>query len=174
VHAGVDTDFDTFDGTDRLSRPNLGYHRLSAIRAPSALKFQRFAAASTLAHVLLLAFQGNSMLKISITDTRAQRRLLVEGRLVAPWVAELRTTWERVRSEGDGRQVVIDIGSVTLISQEGENTLLQLLNDGATFRCCSGVLTKHVLQQLARRCQKPPSELIDETGPGLRKPRGPK
>jgi hypothetical protein len=39
VHAGVDTDFDTFDGTDRLSRPNLGYHGLSAIRAPCALNF---------------------------------------------------------------------------------------------------------------------------------------
>jgi hypothetical protein len=114
------------------------------------------------------------MLKTSITDTRAQRRLLVEGRLVAPWVAELRTTRERVKSERDGRQVAIDIGSVTLISQEGENTLLQLLNDGATFRCCSGVLTKHVLQQLARRCHKSPIELIDQAGPGLRKPRGPK
>jgi len=114
------------------------------------------------------------MLKISITDTRAQRRLLVEGRLIAPWVAELRTTWDRVKSERDRRQVVIDIGNVTLISQEGENALLQLLSEGAKFRCCNGVLTKHVLQQLARRCQKDTNELIDAAHPRVREPRGSK
>jgi hypothetical protein len=36
------------------------------------------------------------------------------------------------------------------ISQEAENTLLEMMNEGATFRC-RGVLTKHVVQQLARR-----------------------
>ena len=108
------------------------------------------------------------MLKISITDTRAQRRLLVEGRLVAPWVAELRTTWDRVKSEGDGRQVVIDIGSVTLISQEGENALLQLMNDGAKFRCCSGVLTKHVLTmpQAIKRSSSTNAKLLGFTDRG--------
>jgi hypothetical protein len=112
------------------------------------------------------------MLKISIADTRAQRRLLVEGRLVAPWVAELRTTWERVKSERDGRQVVIDIGNVTLISQEGENALLQLINDGAKFRCCSGVLTKHVLQQLARRGQRNANELVEAERPRADRQKG--
>jgi hypothetical protein len=31
------------------------------------------------------------MLKISIHDTPSQRQLLVEGKLIAPWAAELQT-----------------------------------------------------------------------------------
>lgn len=95
------------------------------------------------------------MLKISVVDGRTQRRLLLEGQLAAPWVAELRTAWQRAKAELDGRELVIDMGSVMVISQEAENALLQIMNEGARFRC-SGVLTKHVLQQLMRRSKKDP------------------
>jgi hypothetical protein len=96
------------------------------------------------------------MLKISVVDSRTQRRLVLEGRLIAPWVAELRAAWKRANAEPDGRELVIDIGNVMVISQEAENTLLQMMNEGARFRCCSGVLTKHVVQQLMRRSKKNP------------------
>ncbi len=95
------------------------------------------------------------MLKISVVESRTQRRLVLEGRLIAPWVAELRTEWSRARAEFDGRELVIDMENVMVISQEAENTLLQMMNEGARFRC-SGVLTKHVLQQLMRRRKKSP------------------
>ena len=39
------------------------------------------------------------MLKISVTDTRTQRRLILEGSLVDPWVGELRTTYVKVKEE---------------------------------------------------------------------------
>ena len=100
------------------------------------------------------------MLKISVVDSRTQRRLVLEGQLIAPWVAELRAAWTRVRAELNGRDVVIELDHVMVISQEGENALLQLINEGARFRC-RGVLTKHVLQQLARRGKKSANELIE-------------
>jgi len=100
------------------------------------------------------------MLKISVVDSRTQRRLVLEGQLIAPWVAELRAEWTRVRAELNGRDVVIELDHVMVISQEGENALLQLINEGARFRC-RGVLTKHVLQQLARRGKKSANELIE-------------
>jgi len=93
------------------------------------------------------------MLKISVIDTQNRRRLVLEGRLVAPWVAELRTTWSRAKAESYGRELVIDMANVIAVSQEAENTLLQIMNEGARFRC-SEVLTKHVLQQLKRRSKK--------------------
>lgn len=93
------------------------------------------------------------MLKISIIDSPTQRRLILEGRLIAPWVEELRTTWTIAKAEFDGRELVIDMGNVMFVSPEAENTLLQMMNEGARFRC-SGVLTKHVLQQLKRRNKK--------------------
>jgi hypothetical protein len=106
------------------------------------------------------------MLKISVLDSRTQRRLVLEGRLIAPWVAELRTAWRSAKAELAGRELVVDIGNVMVISQEAENTLLQMMNEGARFRCCSGVLTKHVLQQLVRRSKKNPvqQEMGDERG----------
>ena len=93
------------------------------------------------------------MLKISVVDNRTQRRLVLEGRLVAPWVAELWTVWKEAKEELDGRELMIDMENVMVVSQEAENALLQMMNDGARFRC-SGVLTKHVLQQLKRRCKR--------------------
>jgi hypothetical protein len=93
------------------------------------------------------------MLKISIVNNRTQCRLILEGRLIAPWVEELRTTWRTAKEEFDGRELVIDMENVIVVSQEAENTLLQMMNEGARFRS-SGVLTKHVLQQLKRRNKK--------------------
>lgn len=93
------------------------------------------------------------MLKISIVDTRTQRRLVLEGRLVAPWVAELTTAWRSAKADCDGRELVIDMENVMVVSEEAENTLMQMMNEGARFRC-SGVLTRYVLQQLKRRCKR--------------------
>ncbi len=93
------------------------------------------------------------MLKISFVESRTQRRLVIEGRLIAPWVAELKTAWKRAKAGLEGRELVIDMGNVMVISQEAENTLLQMMNEGATFRC-GGILTKHVIQQLMRRSKK--------------------
>ncbi len=93
------------------------------------------------------------MLKISVLDTRRQRQLVIEGKLVGPWVAEMRDACDRARSGASGRELLIDFRSLTAISQEGENLLLQLLKEGVKFRCC-GVFAKHVLSQLNRRARK--------------------
>jgi hypothetical protein len=93
------------------------------------------------------------MLKISIIENRPERRLVLEGKLIAPWVAELRNAWKAANGELEGRALVVDLRNVTVISQEGENALFELMSEGAKFRCC-GVLTRHVLKQLARKKQR--------------------
>jgi hypothetical protein len=100
----------------------------------------------------------NGMLRISIIDSRTERRLVLEGKLIAPWVAELRNTWKTAKTELQGRALVIDLGDIIVISQEGENALLELMSEGAKFRC-GGVLTKYLIQQLTRRCKR------DSSGP---------
>ena len=91
------------------------------------------------------------MLKISTIDTKSERRLLVEGKLVEPWVAELRRTWATAGEGLEGRKLVIDLHNATVISTEGEYALFDLLSEGAKFSC-GGVLTKHLLKTLADRC----------------------
>lgn len=92
------------------------------------------------------------MFKISIVDTPAQRRLVVEGRLSEPWIGELRATWRNTSHDLAGRKLVIDLSSLTVISREGEDAILDLMKSGAKF-CCAGILTRHVLKRLARRCR---------------------
>jgi hypothetical protein len=103
--------------------------------------------------------EEDGMLRISVIDSRTERRLVLEGKLIAPWVAELRTAWKSVNGEIGDRVLVVDLGNVTVISQEGENALLELMGEGAKFRC-SGVLTKHVIQELKRRSKRNSSEEI--------------
>lgn len=90
------------------------------------------------------------MLKISLVEGEEERRLIVEGKLVGPWAAELKSVCEKTRHNLRGRGLVIDMRHLTAISQEGENVLFELIQTGVKFRC-QGVFTKHVLKQVARR-----------------------
>lgn len=100
------------------------------------------------------------MFRISTIDTRSERRLVVEGTLTEPWVGELRRTWQQAEAHPDGRRVVIDLASATVISREGEHLLFELMQEGARFSC-GGVLTKYLLRRLAHRCR----EMVDGSSP---------
>jgi hypothetical protein len=93
------------------------------------------------------------MLKISIIEAHTQRRLVLEGKLIAPWSDELVSACDKARVDLDGRELVIDLKNITAINQEGENALIALMNEGVKFRG-RGVFTKQVLRQLARRAQR--------------------
>ena len=91
------------------------------------------------------------MLKISVVEDPRRRRLILEGKLIAAWAAELKTACEAASADLNGRQLVIDLRSLTAISPEGENVLLELMNEKIKFQC--GVFMKEVLSQLARKHQ---------------------
>jgi hypothetical protein len=90
------------------------------------------------------------MLKISTINGRSERRLIVEGKLVQPWVGELKRSWRNAADDLEGRKLVIDLSHTTVISQEGEAEILELMKDGAKFSGC-GVLTRYVVKRLAHR-----------------------
>jgi hypothetical protein len=90
------------------------------------------------------------MLKISIRDTPSQRRLLIEGKLIGPWAAELARVWRHATADLNGRALIIDAGGLTAITEDGENVLLELMKEGASFRS-SGVFTKQVLKRMTRK-----------------------
>ena len=92
------------------------------------------------------------MLRISIIELRNERRLVLEGKLIAPWTTELRSACEKARENLKGRELVVDLRNLTVISPEGENLLVTLMNEGIKFRCC-GVFTRQLLRELARRAR---------------------
>ena len=101
------------------------------------------------------------MLKISLVESRTRRRLIVEGKLIAPWVAELKSACDGAKADLGGRSLVVEMKHLTTISQEGENVILKLINAGITFRG-HGVFTKHVLKQLTRRASGNGREMKNE------------
>jgi len=92
------------------------------------------------------------MFKISIVDAPGQRTLVLEGKLVHPWTTDVESAWRSAGEELQGRKLIIDLRNVTHIGPDAENTLLLMMRDGAEF-FCGGVLTKHLMKQLARRCR---------------------
>jgi hypothetical protein len=96
------------------------------------------------------------MFKISIVETHGQRRLVLEGKLVSPWIAEVEIAWRNAVEDLQGRKLIIDLTNVTLISPDGENILFRLMRAGARFTS-GDVFTKHVLKQLARKCRREPA-----------------
>lgn len=91
------------------------------------------------------------MLKVTIVKTRTQKRLILEGALIQPWVAELKKAYAaEFETMPRGRQLVVDLNNVTTISKEGEDVLSELMQEGAKFSC-AGVLTKYLLKQISQR-----------------------
>ena len=95
------------------------------------------------------------MFRLSIIETNGHKKLVLEGKLVSPWTEEVESTWLREREQLEGRKFLVDLTNVTVIGRDGEATLLTLMRDGARFTGC-GVLTKHLLRQLARQCRCKP------------------
>ena len=93
------------------------------------------------------------MLRISIVEQRNRRRLVLEGKLVAPWAHELKPAYQEASADLNGRELVIDVKNVVAIGEDGENVLLELMKAGAHFRC-AGVFTKHVLKRLALKIRR--------------------
>jgi hypothetical protein len=93
------------------------------------------------------------MLKISILDNPRQRQLLIEGKLIGPWATELARVWRQATVDLNGRALVIDVKGLTTITEDGENVLLELMKEGASFRS-SGVFTKQILKRMARKIRQ--------------------
>ena len=90
------------------------------------------------------------MLKISFNRTPTEERWILHGRLVGPWVHELRTCWKVNHRTDAGRTCIVDLNEVTFIDKSGERFLRMLARDGAQFTA-SGIYTKHVIEHLIDR-----------------------
>jgi hypothetical protein len=61
------------------------------------------------------------VLKITITETLTEKRCL-QGRLVGPWVGELRTSWEKTHRDQSGRTCILDLKDVTFLTKTLKNS----------------------------------------------------
>jgi anti-anti-sigma regulatory factor len=90
------------------------------------------------------------VLKITRTETSAEEKWTLQGRLVGLWVSELRRTWKETHRADDNRKCIVDLNEVTFIDRKGERLLQTMSKQGAQF-IATGIYIKHVLQQRCAR-----------------------
>src|SRR5215467_4917628 len=103
------------------------------------------------------------MLKITRNGTATEQRWTLCGQLSGPWVAELRSAWERGHSEPGARKSIVDLSEVTSIDERGEELLSSMQEDGAQF-VAQGVDMKHILEHLNRKGQRPLRRFLAHLG----------
>lgn len=90
------------------------------------------------------------MLRITIAETLSEQRWTLEGRLVQPWISELKANWARTETARRDRKCVVDLRDVTFIDKSGEKALAELSKEGAEF-IASGIYTQHVVHNIERK-----------------------
>ncbi|MEA3006418.1 MAG: hypothetical protein QOI94_1687 [Acidobacteriaceae bacterium] len=90
------------------------------------------------------------MLRITVTETAMGERWILQGQLTKQSVAELVSSWRASVAQPPARCRIVDLNEVTSIDKSGEEALLMMVQQGATF-VASGLYTKHLLNQLQAR-----------------------
>jgi anti-anti-sigma regulatory factor len=90
------------------------------------------------------------MLKINFSETPAEERWILHGRLTDPWVHEFRVCWKKNHRRDSRRACIVDLNEVTFIDKSGERLLRTLARAGAQFTG-SGMYTKHIVEQITAR-----------------------
>ena len=90
------------------------------------------------------------MLRITIADEPEEQRWTLQGRLSGPWVAQLKSNWEKSHGLNGNRKCIVDLTGVTFVDLNGERVLATMMKEGAEF-IATGVYTKHLLEMLEKR-----------------------
>jgi hypothetical protein len=96
------------------------------------------------------------MLKITVHDEPATRRLQVEGKLTGVSIAELEKTWRSEREAPDTKPVEIDLTGMTAIDQGGKCLLFLLYKDGACL-VAAGAKMKELIGEIANGARVEPA-----------------
>ena len=90
------------------------------------------------------------MLRITITETLTEQRWTLEGRLVRPWISELKSNWTRTEIARRERKCVVDLTDVTFIDTSGEKVLTEFSKEGAEF-IATGMYIRDVVHNIERK-----------------------
>jgi anti-anti-sigma regulatory factor len=90
------------------------------------------------------------LLRITIAETLCEQRWTLEGRLVQPWISELKSNWTKTEMARRERQCIVDLAGVTFIDKSGEKALAELSKEGAKL-IATGIYTRHIVQKIERK-----------------------
>lgn len=87
------------------------------------------------------------MLRIYVHDEVPVTSLVVEGKLVGPWVEELDKCWESEVAAHPCRSMLVDLAHVTFIDSEGRALLARMRRKGVKL-LSSGVLINSIVADI--------------------------
>jgi ABC-type transporter Mla MlaB component len=99
------------------------------------------------------------MLKINVTKTETEERWILQGRLMGPWVRELKAVWQNTHRADEQQRCVFDLNDVTFVDKAGEQLLRELAKEGAQFEA-SGIYVRDVVKQFKGKRKAPRGELL--------------
>jgi len=79
------------------------------------------------------------MLKVTITDTPSEWRITLSGKLIGPWMQELRRVWEQCRAQAPARKIVCDLNYVIQIDDSANPLLIEMMAEGAELLSDGGL-----------------------------------
>jgi anti-anti-sigma regulatory factor len=81
------------------------------------------------------------MLKITEIEGQGSRHILkLEGKLVGPWVAEVKEVCEK-KTDNSG-QTILDLAGLMFVDQAGTKLLEELIVRGIVISACSGFVAE--------------------------------
>jgi ABC-type transporter Mla MlaB component len=92
------------------------------------------------------------VLRISVEQTSDGRTLVVEGRLMGPWVKELEACWRASRPRGSGQRLHVDLRQVGFVDAGGRQLLSRMSRQGAEFLAAGPMMTA-----ILEECCSPPA-----------------
>ena len=87
------------------------------------------------------------MLRITTIRIDKRIRMVLEGKLVSPWLTELVNEWDSVRTSASGH--IVELRDVIMIGEEAEPILMAMVSEDVRF-VCRGILNRYVIRRLER------------------------
>ena len=83
------------------------------------------------------------MLRITIQDEAQSPTIKLEGKIVGPWVLELRRTWQSFAPSLGSRELSLDLRGVNFVDAEGRKLLREIYQESSAHFLADSPLTAY-------------------------------
>ena len=95
-----------------------------------------------------------AVLRIHIDDRDGLTSLMLEGRLVGPWVRELENCWRRALGAEPRRPILVNLANVSFVDPDGIDLLTQICRQRVRLQS-TGIMMNRVVEQIERKANNP-------------------
>jgi anti-anti-sigma regulatory factor len=95
-------------------------------------------------------------LRITVQQQESLIEVTLEGRLVGPWVTELRKVWRETASRLGSKRLILNLRDLTFSDEEGKQVLREIATQTGAEISSSTPFTKYLAQEISTPYQTEP------------------